>query len=104
MPSRQSNAAPVALSTQDVLAKAKSNLSAAQLSYISQLENSVVRGDVKAQQVKANNQLATYWTDSLHQPEIAGYYFGQAAKLENSEKKPHLCSPFAVEQFVSGGR
>ena len=77
---------PVILTTEDVLAKNKSSLGTQQLQKITQLENSVVRGDVHNQQIHVYHQLASYWGDSLGRGEIGAYYTGEAAKLENSEK------------------
>ena len=74
------------LSTEDVLAKSKQNLNAEQVQKLTQLENSVVRGDVHNQQLKIDQQLAEYWTDSLHNEQLGAYYAGEAAKLESSEK------------------
>ncbi len=74
------------LSTEDVLAKFKQNLNTSQVQTLTQLENSVVRGDVHNQQLKIDHQLATYWMDSLHNEQLSAYYIGEAAKLENSEK------------------
>lgn len=74
------------LTTADVVARAKKNLSQAQATHILQLENSVIRGDVKAQQIKVFKQLANLWGDTLSQASIGAFYFGEAAKLENSEK------------------
>lgn len=76
-----------AVTTANVIAQAKTQLSPAQASRISQLENSVVRGDVKAQQINVYHQLADFWDDTLHQHILGAYYTGEAAKLENSEKK-----------------
>ncbi|HVX51684.1 MAG TPA: tetratricopeptide repeat protein, partial [Chitinophagaceae bacterium] len=78
-------AAP-AITTADVVAIAKKNLTQAQATRVLQLENSVVRGDVKVQQVKVLKQLAEFWGDTARQPSIGAFYFGEAAKLENSEK------------------
>ena len=87
-PARPAAAAqPVtALTTADVVTKAKRSLGQAQTTHILQLENSVVRGDVKAQQIKVFKQLANLWGDTLSQASIGAFYFGEAAKLENSEK------------------
>ncbi|TKK64317.1 hypothetical protein FC093_22780 [Ilyomonas limi] len=76
-----------AMTTAEVVAQAKSKLSPEQSSRITQLENSVVRGDVKDQQIKVYNQLASFWDDTLQQHILGAYYTGEAAKLENSEKK-----------------
>jgi len=87
---------PVNLSTAEVIAKYKTSLDTQQVQILTQLENSVVRGDVHNQQMHVYHQLASYWADTLHNEIMGSYYAGEAAKLENSEKKPHICSPFAV--------
>lgn len=68
-----------------VLSKAKQAIPVEKLSLIQNLENSVIRGDVKNQQIAAYRQLALVW-DSLRQIHLAGHYLGEAARLENSEK------------------
>lgn len=89
-----------ALTTADVVAQAKTKLSSVQASRISQLENSVVRGDVKDQQIKVYNQLASFWDDSLHQHILGAYYTGEAAKLENSEKKLNFAARLLLEGLM----
>lgn len=64
----------------------KKKLSPSQSLALSKLENSVIRGDVSAQQVKANMQLADFWRDSVHLFEPYIYYLSEAAKLDKSEK------------------
>ena len=64
----------------------KQKLTTSQALAISKLENSVVRGDVSEQQVKANMQLAGFWKDSVHLFEPYAYYLSEAAKLDKSEK------------------
>jgi len=89
------------LTTVDVLNGAKKNLTAQQSSYLAQLENSVVRGDVKEQQVRVYRQLASYWQDSLRNQEIAAYYFGESAKLENSEKNLNFAARLLLQYLMS---
>jgi predicted Zn-dependent protease len=89
------------LTTDDVLNGAKKNLTAQQSSYLAQLENSVVRGDVKEQQVRVYRQLASYWQDSLRNQEIAAYYFGESAKLENSEKNLNFAARLLLQYLMS---
>jgi tetratricopeptide (TPR) repeat protein len=64
----------------------KQKLTAQQLLTLGKLENSVTRGDVLTQQINANNQLATFWKDSIRSFEPYVYYLSAAAKLDNSEK------------------
>lgn len=87
--------------TADILNAAKKDLSVQQVSNLTQLENSVVRGDVKEQQIKVYRQLASYWQDSLHNPQIAAYYFGESAKLENSEKNLNFAARLLLQYIMS---
>ncbi|MEO7769074.1 MAG: hypothetical protein ABIS01_16705, partial [Ferruginibacter sp.] len=64
----------------------KKKLSTYQLNYVNHLENSISRGDIKVQQIKVYNQLASFWADSLHHHELYNFYTSQSAKLVNSEK------------------
>ena len=65
---------------------ARQKLPAYQQNYLNNLENSVKRGDVKYQQIKLNNQLASFWKDSVEQNDLYLFYTAEAAKLVNSEK------------------
>jgi tetratricopeptide (TPR) repeat protein len=74
------------ISTNDILQASKQQLTPEQQSYVNRLENAVVRGDVKAQQIKAYEQLASFWKDTVKSFLPAVFYTGEAAKLENLEK------------------
>ena len=89
------------INTKDVLLKYKQGLNAAQLQKLTQLENSVVRGDVHNQQVHIYHQLASYWMDTLHKEEIGAYYAGEAAKLENSEKSLTFAAHLLLDDMMS---
>jgi len=80
-----------------ILTAARQKLSPSQQAYVSKLESSVVRGDVKDQQIKVYRQLAGFWLDSVHFFEPYAYYLAAAAKLENSEKS----LTFAARQFLN---
>lgn len=71
---------------EELLAKAKEKISPQQSQRLTQLETSVVRGDIKEQQIHVYHRLARFWADSAHIFEPYAYYTGEAAKLENSEK------------------
>ena len=90
-------AAPKKIDASVIIAAAKQKLPAAQQAYVTGLESSVVRGDVKDQQIKVYHQLADFWKDSVHFFEPYAYYTGAAAKLENSEKS----LTFAARQFLN---
>ncbi|MES2372242.1 MAG: tetratricopeptide repeat protein [Bacteroidota bacterium] len=81
---------------EDLLLKAKGNITPAQNQRLLQLENSVIRGDVKDQQIHVYHQLARFWGDSAHIFEPYAYYSAEAAKLENSEKS----LTFAAHRFL----
>jgi tetratricopeptide (TPR) repeat protein len=84
-----------------ILEAAKAKLSPAHLEYVNRLENAVVRGDVKSQQIKADRQLAVFYTDSIENGFLpAVYYTSEAAKLENSEKS----LTFAAQLFLNNLR
>ncbi len=68
--------------------------------WLPNLENSVVRGDVKAQQIKVYDQLASFWDDTLHHHLLGAYYTGEAAKLENSEKKLNFAARLMLEDLI----
>ena len=93
-PKKDTNA-PVAASKQEAagafdftsyIKQVKSQLPDYQQNYLEKLENSVVRGNVKEQQVKVYHQLADFWKDTLHSLLPNAYYVALASKLENSEK------------------
>ncbi len=98
----QANSSTVkSIDFQDILQAAKSRLNPAQLSHINRLENSVVRGDVKNQQLHAYRELAGYWKDSVQEAFLPfAYYTAEAAKLEKSEKS----LTFAAQLFLEGLR
>ena len=86
---------------QDILQASQARLSPAQLSYVDRLQQSVVRGDVKAQQLNAYHLLADFWKDSVQNGFLLyAYYTGEAAKLENREKS----LTFAAQLFLESLR
>lgn len=80
----------------DILAKAKATLNPAMQLRISNLENSVTRGDIRNQRLNSYKSLATLW-DSLNHIPISAYYLGEQAKLENSKKS----LTFAANLFLA---
>ena len=84
---------------QDILQELEAHLTPAQTSHVNRLKQSVVRGDVIAQQISADRQLARFWKDSVKDGFLLyTYYTGEAAKLENSEKSLN----FAARQILEG--
>jgi predicted Zn-dependent protease len=89
------------VSTDLLLSDAKKNLTPEQVERITKLENSVVRGDVREQQLHAYHQLARFWEDSVHNHLLETYYRGQAAKLENSEKNLTFAARLMLDQLMT---
>ena len=86
---------------QEILQASQARLTPAQLSYVNRLQQSVVRGDVRAQQLNVDRQLAEFWKDSVSDGFLLyAYYTGEAAKLEKSEKK----LTFAAQLFLQSLR
>ena len=71
-------------------------LSTPQQAYLANLDNRVKRGDVKDQQIKAYNELAKFWEDSIHNHNLHNFYVAESAKLVNSEKN----LTFAAQQTL----
>jgi hypothetical protein len=69
-----------------MLGLAKKRLTPEQLTKVTGWENSVVRGDVKDQQITMYRTMARFWMDSIGAFVPYAKYNGEAAKLENSEK------------------
>ncbi len=69
-----------------ILQIAKKELTQEQVIRLNTLENSISRGDVKAQQLGVYHQLAHFWADTARVFEPYAWYQAEAARLENSEK------------------
>ena len=69
-----------------MLGIAKKRLNTSQLQKVTEWENSVVRGDVKNQQIQVYRKLSAFWMDSIGAFVPYAKYLAEAAKLENSEK------------------
>ncbi len=89
------------LDIKTILNANKAKLSPAQQEYVNRLENAVIRGDVREQQIKADRQLGVFWKDSVKNGFLPyAYYTAEAAKLENSEKS----LTFAAQLFLNNLR
>jgi tetratricopeptide (TPR) repeat protein len=75
-----------AFSINDSIQRAKQGLTSSQLLYITNLENSITRGDVKLQSHNNFIHLANFWKDSVRVFVPYAYYLSEASKLDNSEK------------------
>lgn len=77
---------PESYNIQFFIDSAKLKLNTSQALYVSNLENSISRGDIPEQQLRAYNSMAAFWRDSVKVFEPYAFYTIEAAKLENSEK------------------
>ena len=68
------------------LQSAKQKLSATQQGYVAILENNISRGDIKNQQIKSYDGLASFWKDSANDDILYDFYTAESSKLVNSEK------------------
>lgn len=89
-----------ALPADSIIAQAKKRLTNEQVTRINALEHSVVRGDVKSQQLSVYHELAEFWGDSVRIFEPYAWYEAEAARLENSEKS----LTFAAHLFLQNLR
>jgi tetratricopeptide (TPR) repeat protein len=89
------------LDIKTILDAGKAKLSPDRLAYVNRLENSVVRGNIKDQQIETDRELSVFWKDSVENGFLAyAYYTAEAAKLENSEKS----LTFAAQLFLNNLR
>ena len=96
----QSEMSENAVSTDSILAQAKRKLTSEQVTRLNLIEHSVVRGDVKDQQLVVYHELAHFWADTGRVFEPYAWYQAQAARLENSEKS----LTFAAHLFLQSLR
>lgn len=84
-----------------LITKLKSNLTNNQQLYVSKLENSIARGDVKKQRYNSLIQLATFWKDSINMFVPFAYYLNEASKLDNSEKNLTFAAQIMLDSMRS---
>ena len=87
------------LSTDSILYHAKEILKPEQLTWMNNLEQSVIRGDVKSQKLDVFHQLAHFWKDSARIFEPYAWYEAEAARLENSEKSLTFAAHLILENL-----
>ncbi len=78
--------ADAGIDVNQVRMEAVAKLPSWQQQYLTSLENSVKRGDVKNDQRKAYQALTTFWHDSVGNPVLHYHYFAKLAELDNTEK------------------
>jgi tetratricopeptide (TPR) repeat protein len=84
---------------QQFIIQEKGRLSPERVLFVSNLENSITRGDVLSQQIKANEALANFWKDSVKLYEPYAFYTSLASKLVNSEKNLTFAARIFLENL-----
>ena len=87
------------LTTDSILFHAKEILQPEQVTWMNDLEQSVIRGDVKNQKLDVFHQLAHFWKDSARIFEPYAWYEAEAARLENSEKSLTFAAHLFLENL-----
>jgi tetratricopeptide (TPR) repeat protein len=99
MPAAESAAVTQSFDIEHFIDSATNQLTPARVLYVTELENSVVRGDVHAQKKQALNALASFWKDSANLFEPYAYYLSEEAKLDNSEKNLTFAAQLLLENL-----
>jgi tetratricopeptide (TPR) repeat protein len=84
---------------QTAISQEKQKLSPVQLLYVTNIENSISRGDVKKQSENQYSNLANFWKDSAASFVPYAYYLSEAAKLDNSEKNLTFAARLILENM-----
>ena len=97
----QANRATESVDIAAFVEHAKSELTPAQQAKLTQMENSIVRGDLQTQKSRLYDELALFWRDSARQDLLYCYYSGEKAKLENSEKSLTFAANLFLQELKS---
>jgi tetratricopeptide (TPR) repeat protein len=90
---------PNEITSDSILFHVKETLTPAQMQWMNDLEQSVIRGDVKKQKLDVFHQLAHFWQDSARIFEPYAWYEAEAARLENSEKSLTFAAHLFLENL-----
>lgn len=88
------------ISIKEILTEYKKTAKPDQIQKLISLENAVVRGAVKEDQLHSFHRLAAYWRDSLNGFHPYAYYTAEAAKLENSEKSLTFAAHLFLDRLL----
>jgi tetratricopeptide (TPR) repeat protein len=99
VPDNESKSSEKIFDIQQFIVQEKAKLSPDRVVLVSKLENSISRGDVLSQQIKANEALANFWKDSVKLYEPYAFYTSLASKLVNSEKNLTFAARIFLENL-----
>lgn len=88
-----------AFDVQTAIRQEKQKLNSGQLLYVTNLENSITRGDLKKQEKNQYTSLADFWKDSVKSFIPYAYYLSESAKLENSKKSLTFAARLILENM-----
>ncbi|HVZ95263.1 MAG TPA: hypothetical protein VG847_00205 [Chitinophagaceae bacterium] len=94
-----SQATVATFDVQAYISHEKQHLTPSQIAFLSKIENSITRGDVKNQAREQLSQLASFWKDSARSFVPYAYYLSEAAKLDNSEKNLTFAARLILQQM-----
>jgi hypothetical protein len=97
------NQIATSFSITDSIQKVRARLTASQLVYVTNLENSIKRGDVKQQSHNNFIHLANFWKDSVKAFLPYAYYLSEAAKLDKSEKSLTFAAQLILDSMRREG-
>lgn len=81
------------------IASLKKDLTPSQSAYLTKLENALTRGDLKSQRKENFQAISDFWRDSARSFLPYIYYYGEKAKLENSEKSLNFAAHSMLEEL-----
>ncbi|RYF80228.1 MAG: tetratricopeptide repeat protein [Chitinophagaceae bacterium] len=99
LPADTTTTATQSFDIQKFIDSATTQLTPAQVLYVTELENGITRGDVPTQQKQALGGLANFWKDSAKLFEPYVYYLSEQAKLDNSEKNLTFAAQLILENL-----
>jgi tetratricopeptide (TPR) repeat protein len=79
--------------------QSKQSLTPSQSAYLTSLEDALTRGDLVTQRKQNFQALSDFWKDSARSFLPFIYYYGEKAKLENSEKSLNFAAHSMLEEL-----
>jgi tetratricopeptide (TPR) repeat protein len=95
-------AAPGQASAFDInnfIGELKKNITPSQSAYLTTLEDALTRGDLVTQKKQNFQAMSDFWRDSVRSFLPYIYYYGEKAKLENSEKSLNFAAHSMLEEL-----
>lgn len=94
-----SNEQPSQFDINSYINQLKKNLTSSQSAYLTSLEDALTRGDLVTQKKQNFQALSDFWRDSARSFLPFIYFYGEKAKLENSEKSLNFAAHSMLEEL-----